>query len=391
MDYLYNLKALKKAFSNGENFTLFVGAGLNASKSVHLLWNELISEACCHAFRRIGYSLNLKGSDTNHLLSFLGINPIDWDKNPIFRDVNHISHQDVLDYIDLKEYITTHFPIEIQVSIIKTLLGDAYIPFLQDYLYSQCNKKIIRKYFEAYKLVNINNPNQNKELYTLYVVARMVLLNPEIQNIVSYNYDNFLSYAICYLLKRHDEFFTREEVDFLKTRYRLGGNQLLDSILPAKDIGRKEEIEIKSDWRTIPIYHVHGYIPSKDELQYEDSPNIVLSMDEYCSTLREKSTWRIVTQENFILTSNSLFIGSSLTDLTTKRILNLHEHNRTHKVFMLDAYKSTDNDTFNKERARQIFREIRDSYLTSLDVHVIDCENGFEYLFDEIFKITTFN
>lgn len=391
MDYLYNLKALKREFKSGDRFTLFVGAGLNASKSVHLLWNDLISEACCHAFRRIGYSLNLKSTDTNHILSFLGVKGIDWENNPFFKDNNNITHQEVSDYIELKEYITTHFPIEIQVSIVKTLLGDAYIPFLQDYLYSQCNKKIIRKYFDTYKLENRNKPNTGKELYTLYVVARMILLNPGIQNIVSYNYDNFLSYAICYLLKNNKEFFTKEEITFLRTRYRLKEEQPLDSFLAAKDIGHERDLGTKPDWRTIPIYHVHGYIPSKDEFQYDESPNIVLSMDEYCATLRESSTWRIVTQENFILTTNCLFVGSSLTDLTTKRILNLHERNKSHKVFMLDAYKKTTTDNFNKDKARQIFRDIRDNYLMSLGVQVIDCERGFEYLFDEINKITALN
>lgn len=257
---------------------------------------------------------------------------------------------------------------------------------MQDYIYNQCNKETIRKKFEVYRIDNQNEISE-RELHTLYVVARMVLLNPQITNIVSYNYDNFLTYAICYLLNNSDLFFTQCEIDFLKFRYRLEENESLEDVLPAVDVEQTNTTGKDINWRTIPVYHVHGYIPPKDELQYVDPPSIVLSMDEYCSSLRDETNWRIATQECFIQTSNSLFIGSSLTDLTTKRILGLSENNPNHNIYMLDAYNSVSSDEFNIDRAKQVFRQIRDSYLISLGVKVIDCDKGFEYLYTNIATI----
>lgn len=386
LDYHRNLSLLKSDFDNGKRFTLFIGAGINASKSVRLLWKDIVGESCSYAFRRIGDNLNLRLSDTQNLLSILGIEPIDWNDNECIPNKGFISKEIFLNYLQLKEYIDTHFPVEIQVSIIKTLLGDAYIPFLQDYIYNQCNKEIIRKKFEVYRIDNQNEISE-KELHTLYVVARMVLLNPQITNIVSYNYDNFLTYAICYLLNNSELFFTQCEIDFLKFRYRLEENESLEDVLPAVDVEQTNTTGKNINWRTIPIYHVHGYIPPKDELQYVDPPSIVLSMDEYCSSLRDETNWRIATQECFIQTSNSLFIGSSLTDLTTKRILGLSENNPNHNIYMLDAYSSVSSDEFNIDRAKQVFRQIRDSYLISLGVKVIDCDKGFEFLYTNIATI----
>lgn len=385
-DYHRNLTLLKSDFDNGNRFTLFIGAGINASKSVRLLWKDIVRESCSYAFRRIGENLNLRLSDTQNLLSILGIEPIDWNNNEFIPNRGVVSREIFLNYLQLKEYIDTHFPVEIQVSIIKTLLGNAYIPFLQDYIYNQCNKEIIRKKFEVYRLDNQNEESE-KELYTLYVVARMVLLNPQITNIVSYNYDNFLTYAICYLLNNSELFFTESEQEFLKFRYRLEDDESLDIVLPAIDVENINTTGKSINWRTLPIYHVHGYIPPKNELQYVDPPSIVLSMDEYCLSLRDETNWKIATQECFIQTSNSLFIGSSLTDLTTKRILGLSENNPNQNIYMLDAYKSVAFDEFNIDRAKQVFRQIRDSYLISLGVKVIDCDKGFEHLYDEIATI----
>lgn len=386
LDYHRNLSLLKADFDNGNRFTLFIGAGINASKSVRLLWKDLVGESCSYAFRRIGENLNLRLSDTQNLLSILGIEPIDWNNNECIQKNGFISKEIFLSYLQLKEYIDTHFPVEIQVSIIKTLLGDAYIPFLQDYIYNQCNKDIIREKFEVYRLDN-HNEESEKELFTLYVVARMVLLNPQITNIVSYNYDNFLTYAICYLLNNYELFFTENEQEFLKYRYRLEEDESLDVVLPAIDVENTNTTGKNIDWRTIPVYHVHGYIPPRDELQYVNPPLIVLSMDEYCSSLGDETNWRIATQECFIQTSSSLFIGSSLTDLTTKRILGLSGNNLSQNIYMLDAYTSVTSNEFNIDRAKQVFRQIRDSYLISLGVKVIDCDKGFEHLYAEIATI----
>jgi hypothetical protein len=384
MDWAYNLKKLKDDFEKGTKFTLFVGAGLNASKNVKLLWNDLIKQSCGYSFRRIGNNLSMNYSEINYLLQLLGVENVDIDD--IISGDAGTQHEQIEKFIRHKDYATTHLPVEVQVSIIKTLLGDSYIPFLQDYLYSQCNKRKIHRAFEHYKLKHNHTSNPDRELYTLYVVARMILLNPQIESVISYNYDNFLSEAACYLIKHANDFFTSEEIKFLSKRYKLESTEKLYDVVPVVDYGTQNMCVKKKEWSIVPIYHVHGYIPSPDEEQYINAPKIILSMDEYCSTMRGDVDGSIAIQEQAIVTSNSLFVGLSVTDLSTKRILSLaSENRRKNSIYILDAYYRNSHDS--SRNIVSILRQIKNSYLESLGASFIDCDRGFEYLFDEIATI----
>ncbi len=385
MDYSQNLYKLKRDFYSGRRFTLFVGAGINASKSVHLLWNELIKKACEYSFTIIGSKLNLNTNSLNFLMSLLGI------KEPIsnttqFTDNGDIKREAFNEIVKLKDFANCHFPIEVQVSIIKTLLGDFYIPFIQDYLYEQCNEVKIRKFFEAYKLHNIDK-DIPKELHSLYVVARLILLNPQIETVISYNYDNFLSAAIKHLLNNAKDFFTEEEIEFLRLRYRLS-KPIFDKVCPAVDVGDKFNVDQYKDWRAVPIFHVHGYIPAPNQLQNIEDSSIILSMDEYCCSLSEKSSWQINVQEKSIQTNHCLFIGSSLTDLTTKRLLHIaHTQGHNHNYYVLDAQSHDDKESNEWSQTKSVMRKLKNSYLTSLGLKVIDCETGFYDLFTVVSTI----
>lgn len=386
MDYSQNLHKLKRDFNSGRRFTLFVGAGINASDNIKLLWNHLIREACEYSFRIIGNNLSLNTDDINFLMSMLGIKKIDLSGFQLAGN-DDAKRKYFNKIIELKDFAVTHFPIEIQVSIIKTLLGDFYIPFLQDYLYSQCNKTKILQFFEVYKLRN-KDKHLYGELYTLYVVARLILLNPQIETVISYNYDNFLSTAICHLLKNAKEFFSDAEIEFLRLRYRLSKPDF-DKICPVVDVGDKFNVDQYKDWRAVPIFHVHGYIPAPHQLQNIEDSSIILSMDEYCSSMSEKSTWQINVQEKSIQTNHCLFIGSSLTDLTTKRLLHLaRAHGHNHNYYVLDAHEldAVDSDE-ELTRMSNVMRKIKNSYLTSLGLKVIDCNTGFRKLFTDISTI----
>jgi len=389
MDIRRNLAKLKHDLKKGKRFTLFVGAGVNASNNVRLLWNDIFREACNYAFRRIGNNLGLKSKDTHFILSLLGMEKVDYKYFSTSHDPEHcLSVVDFERYTSLKNYITTHFPVEIQVSIIKALLGDAYIPFIQDYLYNQCNQKKIKDSFESYK-IGKTNKSETEELYTLYVTARMILLNPQFEAVITYNYDNFLSFSIDYLLKHAEEFFSPQEIIGLKRRYSLKENESLSSVCAAYDVYPNS---IRSDFvnnKSIAIHHVHGYIPSPNELQRIDSNGIILSMDEFCSSINDVHSWFITTQENAILTTNCLFIGNSLTDLSTKRLLNLAYEKSVYNIYMLDAYTANKENLNPLQRAQQSFHLLRDSYLSSLKVNVIDSDKGFRSLYQEIHSINS--
>lgn len=387
IDYRQNLRLMRADFENGKRFTLFLGAGINASENVQLLWNQLISEACEHSFRMIGNNLNLKSSDVNLLLSVFGIKDIVVPQNQVSEDGKTVSRYFFNEILKLRSYASIHFPVEIQVSIIKTLLGDFYIPFLQNYLYGQCNATKIRDYFEVYKLAN-RDIHESKELYTLYVLARMILLNPQIESVITYNYDNFLSYAMSYLLGKANEFFTADEIRFLRLRYRLEENEHLCDVCPAVDVGDKFRVDQIKDWRSVPVFHVHGYIPAMNQLQNIEESSIVLSMDEYCTNWNDVYSWQITVQEKAIHTSNCMFVGSSLTDLTTKRLLNLAStRKKLHNYYVLDAHDKEFGVLDDLGKMRKVMRDIKNNYLTSLGLNVIDCDCGFQTLFDEISEI----
>lgn len=391
MDYRFNLKNLRKDFRDGKKFTLFVGAGINSGNDVHLLWNELIREACEYSFRRIGQNMLLTPAEIESMLSLLGIIPPEFehfankgaDGKALLKAFN--------EYNGSKDFVAGHFPVEIQVSIIKTLLSDSYIPFLQDYLYSQCNKDRIAFFFRDYELRNLDK-GKHDNMYSLYVIARMILLNPQIVSVISYNYDNFLSSAITYLLNNFDLFFTKDETDFLARRYLTLNASTPDKfdverlryIVPAVDIGNENIDKDHVPDHAIRIYHVHGYIPSTDELQYSRNPSIVLSSDEYFDMFKDSSSWSYTAQLNGIMTTNCLFIGSSLTDLSAKRMLNmaLSQPVKTNR-YVLDAYERK-----TPRCTKDVLREIKDCYLENLGVSVIDCDEGFHALFREITEIS---
>lgn len=387
MSFDYNLDLLKRDFEQRKHFTLFVGAGLNADKEIKLLWNDLIKEACEFCFRTIGNEINLDYTDINRLLSILDIidiNPEDWIETATD---SHPSELYIQNLLSAKNYANTHFPVEIQVSIMKTLLGNSYLPFLQDYLYNQCNKDIIKRFFSIYRLSN-DFRDSSKKLYTLYFIARMIILNPQIQSVITYNFDNFLTFAINYLLNNASDFFSDKELTCILTRYNVKNLSELNDVVAAVDVCEYNQSQIKRDYKTIPIYHVHGYIPSPDELQNIDESSIILSMDEFCSTLTDLNSWKLSVQESAILTSNCIFIGDSLTDLSTKRILNIHKKNNTgNHIYMLSAHNQID-ESNNSSKVRDALRKIRNTYLTTLGVKVIDSNKGFENLFSEIAKIS---
>lgn len=400
MDYKQNFKLLRRDFDEGREFTLFVGAGINASKNVKLLWNDLVKKACEVSFRQIARSLELSSQDTALLLSILGIKDTRINKIPKidaicekFETTTDKSQLDTLvselrdiisNYIGLKDYVAIHFPVEIQVSIIKTLLGDSYIPFIQDNLYSQCNREVIKNEFKSYQITNPAKTYTPNGLFSLFIIARMVLLNPQIKSIITYNYDNFLTFAVCHLLHHCDKFFKPEEIEFLRLRYGVEDDSQLRKIIPAKDIYNADMyIHRKEQWSTTPIYHVHGFIPPFEDLQYENAPDIILSSDEYMSSIGDSTSWNLSAQLNSILTTDTLFIGSSITDLSTKRMINIAaEQGIKRHRYVLDAY---DKNKYPNEKI--ILRKIKNSYLETLGVRVIDCQDDFGNLFLELSTI----
>lgn len=394
------IKKLKESFRNGEKFVLFVGAGQNAGANVRLLWGDLIREVSRIAFNNFFHELNARPDDIHAIMEAMGI------RNKKSKEGECAIIQDS----DLTKFINTHFPVEVQVSMIKNLLKDQYIPELQKQLYDECNYRVIKEIFSKiyavkggnpanYKHPHDKNPNEGKDLYTLFVIARMILLNPQIESVITYNFDNFIRQAVRVLLKYRKDYFSETEQKFLEQRYALfvkDGKDLSDCI----NVVDVHDNEYNSEWRipvgAFPVYHVHGYIPDPTEEEIVHTPNIVMALEEFVEQQTDGLSWQDAVQIKAFRDSNIIFIGCSMTDLTMKRMLNFaHTSDYHNNIYILDASHNSDESDkqANNElsRRKSILNQLRRRYFESLGATFIYCQDGFNALCDTLHDITYSN
>ena len=92
----------------------------------------------------------------------------------------------------------------------------------------------------------------------------------------------------------------------------------LDSMyIPFTSIWKERQIHKVN---TLPIYHVHGYLPHAGVL---DEPNLVLSEEAYHSQYIDPYCWSNLIQLNTFSNKVCLFIGNSLTDPNMRRLLDI--------------------------------------------------------------------
>ena len=146
-------------------------------------------------------------------------------------------------------------------------------------------------------LYNLIYPKKNAYIVgssSLDECAELVMRNNRekkgIGKIITYNYDNFLEQA-------------------LKTR----GCSFHVLYRP---------IDFLTD--TIPIYHVHGYMPegSRYAERLEYIKNIILSEEVYFNWYGDPSNWNVAIQLETFKDDVCLFVGNSISDFNEKRLLN---------------------------------------------------------------------
>lgn len=122
--------------------------------------------------------------------------------------------------------------------------------------------------------------------------------SPNLNSIITYNFDDILEQSI------------------LKS--------ILD--LPFKSIFGQG---IDVDSGELPIYHVHGYLPEKGKLS--ESNQITFGENVYHKQYTDIYSWNNIVQINKFRENNCLFIGTSLTDPNTRRLLDISNQQRTSK------------------------------------------------------------
>ena len=88
------------------------------------------------------------------------------------------------------------------------------------------------------------------------------------------------------------------------------------STYPYQTIWRAEKLKP----RTLPIFHVHGYIPAKGN-GGSRMDEVVLTEDQYNRASQDLYSWQNLVQINALSGSVGLMVGLSLTDRNLRRIL----------------------------------------------------------------------
>jgi hypothetical protein len=254
-----NFEELVYLFKEKKPFALFLGAGVNAGFP-EMMWDDLLKNL-------LSNSLNILALEEG--LSFSEKKRID----------------EIISSID------GSFSVYQKAMFIKKVLGDNYIGYLQSHLYSNCNKDVIES-------------RKNEENIFLLEIAKLILTKNNIQAVVTYNYDNFLTEAIRVLKDTPGKSYRQlKTVDIFQSIQRLTHQD-----------------------HTMPIYHVHGFIPPPDGVIIEESGNVVLSIDEYFNNMIEPFSWQTTTQLFYLNNYNCLFLGASLDDWNMLRALSYSNH-----------------------------------------------------------------
>lgn len=388
MSYDLNIKQLEHDITHGYKIVLIVGAGINYSKEVKLQWDQLLNPVFKDALRRICTDNDLSASEYKDILKLFDIDD---------EGTNDLSFESWDEFKILKSRTVFDYSAPTKMSIAKSVLRNQYLYTLQSIIYRQCNRDIIKRAFqEHYSIINNDETREQdteKPLYTLYTVARMILLNPNIVGVITYNYDNFLTQAINILQDDISSYFKEEEQLFIRNRYKTRhdkDNRYRTDTLNVIDVyGNKNDYEAREN--TFFVFHPHGFIPPPYETENLDKYRIVFSQDEYNDTTWETYSWANDTQVHLICHYTSIIIGSSFSDFTTQRILHYANKNGNKcKRYYFGSYPQRNIDGYDRiDKAEINLAKLKFKYLESIGLTPIVHKDGFAHLFDKLNEINT--
>lgn len=372
MSYRTNLSILERDLREHRQIVLFLGAGVNSSKECHLKWTDIINPLLKAALFKMAADFNFSRNQLRELLDLFDIRQM-----PDFaKESGHTA---------LHNGITYEYSAPIKAMLIKKFLKNQYLPSLQEIIYSQCNRTILRKCFERdYTLAPDETYKRSGSFHTLYTLARLILLNSNVKSVITYNYDNFLTWAINILQSDLKRYFSHEDALHIFERLK----HMKSNRLKIQDISGPSRPELL-DSGTLFVYHPHGYIPSPAEQERLDSSQIILSMDEYYENTTNIHTWDNDTQVHCLSHYTCLFIGSSISDLTTQRMLHYAQNNGNKKfLYYIGAFPTViKKETPLGNEAQIALSAVKAKYFEACGLLPIMCPEGFGELFADINRI----
>lgn len=372
MSYNLGIKKLRQDIINGKQIALFLGAGINNSKEIKLMWNQLLNPILKSALYKLSFEYRFSKTQLDALLDLFGIAEMrDFESEPKYRS--------------LKENVVFEYNPTVRAMLVKSILGKQYIPVFQEKIYSQCNKTIMREAFKSYALEGNEEYKQTGTLYTLYTIARLILLNNNVKGVVTYNYDNFLSIAINILQDSPELYFCKRDIESDKTRLSMNK----DNRLKVQDIyGRSRPDFLDSN--TLFVYHPHGYIPSPAERADTDNFNIIMSQDEYCEDTTRVYSWSNDTQVHLLSHYTCLFFGSSISELSTQRMIHYARRNgNDNSLYYLNAVNKTEwHDSPISSEVNAALSLLKTKYYESCGLYPVICPDGYDALMHDVNDIT---
>ena len=392
----YNYRLLQKDIKEGKRIVLFLGAGINYCKDYPILWADVMEHLFKSVILNIASDNNLSQEERTLFKDLFDI-----DKNNKSKKKQNNDSKTIQASEKLLQYVYNEFPFTLQSYIVKKYLGKRYIPIIQDFIYSRIDGNYIKKQFCINHRAGEEIKKMRSDVQGLFEITRLILLCENIKAIVTYNYDNLLTQAINIIQDEPQLYFNKKELDIYYSRLsRLRFNTKTIDKSSSKlsvdiDINKLKVEDIYGDNYSkslsgdiIPIYHVHGYIPSSREMQRIEDDSIVLSMDEYYNNLRNVYCWQTDTQMHFLSHYTCIFIGSSMSDMTIQRMLyNVQQHGNNDRIYCFQAYGPEPKEINEIERKlRRILYNTKQNFFQSYGLTMIT-EEDYPQMYKKINKL----
>lgn len=174
---------------------------------------------------------------------------------------------------DLISWTKSKFSVYDQAILIKSILKDNYISILRSFLYKNTNEDAIK------------NSEFLKAIASLCCIKR-------VKCVITYNWDDLLETIL-------------KQKEYKITPYSVFKEPMIPPIASS-----------------LPIYHVHGFLPRITPYLISDSNQIVFSLDEYTKFNTKITSWQTTIQLYALQNTACIFIGTSLRDMNMLRLIN---------------------------------------------------------------------
>ncbi|OEC86748.1 MULTISPECIES: SIR2 family protein [Methanobacterium] len=185
-------------------------------------------------------------------------------------------------------------------------------------------KKLKNALYEGY--------GHKEDLSSIINSIAELCVSKRIYSIVTYNYDDILEYYLDIKHVKYDEIY--------------------------------HSLQNPSS-TSLPIYHVHGYIPLRGHLIDEMGNSIVFAEEEYHLQYKESFSWQNLKQLNLLKEKTVLFIGLGMNDPNLRRLLDLAKEfspiGPKHYAILEDHWDSKVGEVSNIFRVREedVFDDLR--------------------------------